>query len=99
MFNGNNLLDTVGADVKKFALKVFIKLFTAQERTVGLIIEKASRSEKTPLDLVRVSLLRQAVENKFRITSDIRSVTWVRVKKACNRNCYDQLKKANLNQL
>jgi hypothetical protein len=79
--------------VNKFTLNVFKKLFTLEERTVGLIQlpgEKKNKSKRVFLDQDRLDKLRKAVEIKWQIAPDKKEKNWKKIRDCCNRNCYDE---------
>jgi hypothetical protein len=87
---GENLLDTDG-EPNKFALNVFRKLFTHEERFEGIIenVGKKNKSKRPLLCNDKVTLLKRAIEIKFSIAPDKRLKHWRKMRAICNRHCYD----------
>jgi hypothetical protein len=91
------LLDTEGEGISKFALNVFRKLFTLDERKQGIIEipEKTNKSKRVLLDKERIDILKRCIEVRFSVAADKKMRTWAKMRKVCNRHCYDISSTAN----
>jgi hypothetical protein len=58
MFGKINLLTFHGSSAEKYTTRLMEVLFTQRERYEGYIIEGKSKSDRKPLDLERVALLK-----------------------------------------
>ena len=58
MFNGRNLVGLAATSNTKFINGCMEILFTPAERAAGYVIDATSKSTRTPLDPVRVKLLK-----------------------------------------
>lgn len=58
MFGKINLVALCATSKEKYTTRLMEVLFTQRERNEGYIIENQSKSERKPLDLERISLLK-----------------------------------------
>lgn len=95
-YKKHNLLDFPSDKNSRYVRAVMAVLFTLEELGKGIIIDENNttcKSSRKKLDPVRVKLLKEAYEIKYRIKDDQKKATWETVIELGNSYCRDCTKK------
>lgn len=85
-YNGRNLVEVGGKNPAKWALKVVDILFTPEELRRG-VLEESNRTNREPLDPIRVQLMKKAMVARFEFLQNDQSKiekTWNVIKDRIN---------------
>jgi len=96
MFEGKNLLSMHASKPNKMVNALMSVLFTEEELAKGLIIEdiKNTRSQRIPLDLTKIKLLKNTLFIKYRTPESKQGKLWSEYINTANSFCRDCSAKA-----
>jgi len=90
MYKGKNLLSIHATAPNKWVNSVMRHLFTKDELGDGLIInDLKSKSKRTPLNLEKVDLLKEALFFKYNVSEIKQEAFWLQYKRVANTFCRD----------
>ncbi len=92
IWENKNLLDYNASSFSKYTTLLMKVLFTEEEMAEGFLIEGASTSKKTPLDLERVDVILRATVKKYNVEDHKVPIFVEKVKKIIKTKCTDMRK-------
>ena len=91
MHKDTNLIGIHANQKNQYINKIMHILFTEDELAKGIVVDDpgTSRSEREPLDINKIDLLKKAAFAKYKVKSNQQGEEWARYKKTANSLCYE----------